>query len=106
MIDSLSVKFRVLNLITFFLLSLNPVQVYAAQEGEPADEPTSILGKMKAAPKAVSDKADVVVEWVEPIDDCDPEKICVQGGIQNLGRSTAYNVKLRIEIGGSKTIRH
>jgi len=31
----------------------------------------------RSAPKRLFHKPEVLIEWVEPLDDCDPEKVCV-----------------------------
>jgi hypothetical protein len=59
-------------------------------------------GPMKLAPSRPSEEAEVVLEWMDILNDCQEGKICVQGLLYNSGRQTARNVKLRIEIGGTK----
>lgn len=57
---------------------------------------------IKPAPFRPSAEADVVVDWVETLDECWEEKVCVQGQLYNQGKKPANNVRLRIEIGGTK----
>jgi hypothetical protein len=64
--------------------------------------PSPALQKVKTAPKKYIEAADVVTEWAEASDPCDIDKICVEGVLYNQGHTTASNVKLRVEIGGSK----
>ncbi len=64
--------------------------------------PSPALQRVKAAPKKYSEAADVVTEWAEAVDPCDPEEICVEGVLYNQGRTTANNVRLFVEIGASK----
>jgi hypothetical protein len=69
---------------------------------EQANFPSPALQKVKNAPKKYSETPDVITEWVEATDPCDPDKICVEGVLYNQGRVKASNVKLLVEIGGSK----
>lgn len=56
----------------------------------------------KPVPTRPAVEANVVVEDQEILDECKPEKICVQGRLFNNGAKPAYRVKLRVEIGGAK----
>jgi hypothetical protein len=44
----------------------------------------------------------VIIEWQEILNECFEGKICVQGQLYNQGKKEAKNVKLNIEIGGTK----
>ncbi len=56
----------------------------------------------KAEPTRPTTEARVIVEDQEILETCDTEKICVEGRLANTGAKAAYQVKLRIEIGGTK----
>jgi hypothetical protein len=64
-------------------------------------EPPPVIGGAHARPKpqVPLHKPDILVEWQNILDDCSTEKICVQGGVLNQGPLTAFNVRLRVEIG-------
>lgn len=64
--------------------------------------PSPALQKVKTAPKKYSEAADVVTEWTEAAEECEPEKICVEGLLHNRGKKTAYGVKLLVAVGGGK----
>ena len=61
--------------------------------------------QMREAPKAPTQAPDVVLEWLEILDECFIDRICIQGHIHNQGKQTAYQVKLNVEIGGTKYSR-
>src|SRR5688572_18282902 len=64
--------------------------------------PSPSLQKVKNPPKKFVDAPDVVTEWTEAADVCEPEKVCVDGVVHNRGRRPAHNVRLLIEVGGGK----
>ena len=88
-------KNQVISSILIGLMILPPLLCF----GEPFKRP------VHPAPKRTSHIPEVVVEWAEPLEDCDNEKVCVQGQLLNAGGKTAYNIYLRIEIGGTKYIK-
>lgn len=57
---------------------------------------------LKEPPKRPSFEADVQIEQLEFLDDCPPEKICVEGHLYNAGAKTAHDVRLSVEIAGTK----
>ena len=61
--------------------------------------------KLKTTPKKISNEAEVIVDWMEIVDDCESTQICVDGMLHNDGRKTAYNTKLKIDLGGTKQIK-
>ena len=67
---------------------------------------TSKIGiKLKPAPVRLQNKPRIIVEWHEILEECAKEKVCVQGQLLNEGGKTAYNTKLRIDLGGTKYIK-
>ncbi len=60
------------------------------------------LGSAKQAPSRPSGDPEVVAEEVEVVDTCEADKICVEGQLYNAGQLTAKQVKIRVEIGGTK----
>src|SRR5690242_6540939 len=60
--------------------------------------PTNI----KEAPRRLTQTTEVIVEETEIDEECEPLKICVQGQLFNRGGKAAEDVKLRVEIGGTK----
>ena len=61
-----------------------------------------IPGVFKPAPSRPATEANIIIEEQEVLETCDSEKICVEGRIANNGAKPAYQVRLRIEIGGTK----
>jgi hypothetical protein len=60
------------------------------------------LPPVKAAPTRPPSGPSIVVEEFEILPDCAAEKVCAEGLIRNTGSKTAYGVRLRIDIGGTK----
>lgn len=80
---------------TFILLTLFVAIARAANE----------LPQFKETPTRPSEEAEVVIEWQEILTECFEGKICVQGQLYNQGKKTAKQVKLNVEIGGTKYTR-
>ncbi len=68
----------------------------------PTLAPANELPQFKEAPTRPSEEAEVVVEWQEILTECFEGKVCVQGQLYNQGKKTAKQVRLNIEIGGTK----
>ena len=86
------------------IINLALAAISMSQISMPAPLPISELPgqRIKAAPRQFSEAADIVLEDTGLIDECEAEKICVEGQLYNQGRRPAYHVRLRVEIGGSK----
>ena len=89
-------------LITIFLLFVLTPFFFVSAEEEPAYHPIPNVGKMRLPPRQRIEEAHVVVQWSELVDECPVEKICIQGEVVNDGKSTAHNVRLRVDIGATK----
>jgi hypothetical protein len=86
----------------FFALSALITGLVGPVYAEQTLFPSPALQKVRSTPKKYSESADVIVEWVEATDPCDPDQICVEGVLYNQGRKTANSLRLLVEIGGSK----
>jgi hypothetical protein len=71
---------------------------FASISAEPLSPATL---KLRPQPKPLFQKAEVVVDWQEVLDDCSETQLCVQGGLLSSGGKTATGVKLRVEIGNT-----
>jgi hypothetical protein len=56
----------------------------------------------KPPPERPSAEALVVVEDQQILDECDADKICIEGNLYNAGAKMARRLKLRVEVGGGK----
>ncbi len=57
---------------------------------------------MRPPPVGPQPDAEIVLEWMEVLEECPPDKVCVEGGLHNTGGKTASQVKLEVHIGGTK----
>jgi len=92
-------------IITLFILLLlmtvleSEVRADRASSNILKTTPRELPGMKLEVPK-------IELNWVETIDEgCPSEKVCIEGEIENVGTKTAYNVHLRIELGGAKHIK-
>ena len=60
------------------------------------------LPPMRQAPTRPPEGPSVVMEEFEVLPDCAAEKVCAEGLIRNVGLKTAHQIRLRIEVGGTK----
>jgi hypothetical protein len=56
----------------------------------------------RTAPTRPPVEATVVIEDQQVLEECDPEKICIEGNLYNVGAKPAYRVKLQVQVGGGK----
>jgi len=57
---------------------------------------------IKPAPQRPPEGPAVVVQDFEVLPDCAIDKVCAEALIRNVGLQTAYGVRLRIDLGGTK----
>ncbi len=57
--------------------------------------------QVRPEPKPLFQKADVVVEWQEILEECPSTQLCIQGNLLNSGGKPATNVRIRVEIGNT-----
>lgn len=57
---------------------------------------------IKPAPTRPPEEPMVVVQEFDMLPDCAEDKVCGEGLIRNIGQKTAHNVRLRIDIAGTK----
>ncbi len=57
---------------------------------------------VKPAPQRPPEGPSVVVQEFEVLPDCAADKVCAEALIRNVGLKTAYGVRLRIDMGGTK----
>ncbi len=60
---------------------------------------------LKSPPKRRPIEPFVTLEWTDFLEECVPEKVCVEGQLYNAGARPATKVRLRIEIGGTKYVK-
>lgn len=58
--------------------------------------------RFRPAPKRMTVQPDVIVEWMDTSGECPADSVCADAQLFNAGKSTAYNVSLRVEIGNMK----
>src|SRR5436190_8879349 len=63
-----------------------------------ADEPSTI----KAVPARPPEGPAIALRDLEVMPDCAEEKVCADGTVENYGLRTAYLVRLKVELGGTK----
>ena len=57
---------------------------------------------LKARPARPPEGPSVVLAEFEVLPDCRADKVCSEGLITNIGSKTAYLVRLRVDVGGTK----
>ncbi len=60
------------------------------------------LPGFKPAPARPPVDALVIVEDQQVLEECEPDKICIEGNLYNSGAKSAHHLKLRVEVGGGK----
>jgi len=67
---------------------------------------TSLLAEdsplIKAPPRRPPEGSAIHLKEMEVLPDCPAEKVCADGTVENIGQRTAYAVRLKVEIGGTK----
>jgi hypothetical protein len=57
---------------------------------------------MKPVPRRPPEGSSIVVTNMEVMPDCAVDKVCADGTVENNGGKTAYLVRLKVELGGTK----